>query len=522
MKLWRTSKPFSSELKLHRLWYRSVLVLIAVGLSAQVPIAGPDLPSNKQVIAFLTESIDWYRHCAMKRQIAIDPVDLAFVDAHRQDAAQILQLSFDFARADAQFSTMSERETHKDTSAFATGSPDLAQFVKLEDNTELQRRETSKEIEEIKNRLETLRGNNRRELQAALDATQSRLDVLNAGLATLRQSVEFVRAFTSRESEGLASAIDDFARTVPDVTNPTRVESQVQNSPPIFTAKPHDSGILALSSEVSALGTKISILDDEIQRTDKLRQSSDALRGPLLASINKRLPAVGENALQARDLAELERQKTSLDELAALIKALSPAIIALDKQRVLLAAYESHLSSWRAAVTVEHKKRWNNLLSRLLGATVVIGALVAIGRVVRRATRRRMRNTDRRHVVLVIQRVILWATIVGVTAFAFASDFTSLATFFGLLAAGLAVALQSVIIAALAYFVLVGRRGIRIGDRVEISSVIGDVMDIGWLQFQLREIDKGTRQPTGRMVTFSNSFVFLSPATALSRFSREI
>jgi small-conductance mechanosensitive channel len=152
---------------------------------------------------------------------------------------------------------------------------------------------------------------------------------------------------------------------------------------------------------------------------------------------------------------------------------------------------------------------------------VVIGALVVIGRVVRRATRRRMRNTDRRHVVLVIQRVILWVTIVGVTAFAFASDFTSLATFFGLLAAGLAVALQSVIIAALAYFVLVGRRGIRLGDRVEISGVIGDVMDIGWLQFQLREIDKGTRQPTGRMVTFSNSFVFLSPATALSRFSSE-
>jgi hypothetical protein len=82
----------------------------------------------------------------MKRQVAIDPVDLAFVDAHRQDAAQILQLSFDFARADAQFSTMPEWETHKGSSAFATGSPDLAQFVKLEDNTELQRREAIKEI----------------------------------------------------------------------------------------------------------------------------------------------------------------------------------------------------------------------------------------------------------------------------------------------------------------------------------------------------------------------------------------
>jgi hypothetical protein len=93
MTLWPTPKPSSGELKLHRLW--SLLVLVSVGLSAQVPLARPDLPSNKQVIAFMTESIDWYRHCAMKRQIAIDPVDLAFVDAHRQDAAQILQLSFD-------------------------------------------------------------------------------------------------------------------------------------------------------------------------------------------------------------------------------------------------------------------------------------------------------------------------------------------------------------------------------------------------------------------------------------------
>jgi hypothetical protein len=77
------------------------------------------------------------------------------------------------------------------------------------------------------------------------------------------------------------------------------------------------------------LGRKISVLDEEIRRTDNLRQSSDELHRPLLASINKRLPAVGENALQARDLAELERQKTSLDELAALIKAVSPAILAL-------------------------------------------------------------------------------------------------------------------------------------------------------------------------------------------------
>jgi len=88
------------------------------------------------------------------------------------------------------------------------------------------------------------------------------------------------------------------------------------------------------------------------------------------------------------------------------------------------------------------------------------------------------------------------------------------------LAAGVAVALQSVILSAVGYFVLVGRRGIRIGDRVQISGVTGDVTDIGWLQFQLKEIDTRTQQPTGNVVTFSNSFVLASPATGLSKFKR--
>jgi small-conductance mechanosensitive channel len=149
-----------------------------------------------------------------------------------------------------------------------------------------------------------------------------------------------------------------------------------------------------------------------------------------------------------------------------------------------------------------------------------IGALVGIGTVARRLTDRHIRDAERRHVVRVTVRVVLWFAIVLVVAFSFASDMTSLVTFFGLLTAGLAVALQSVILSALGYFVLVGRRGIKIGDRVQISGVTGDVTDIGWLQFQLKEIDTRTQQPTGNVVMFSNSFVLASSATGLSKFTR--
>ena len=520
MRLGAVTLQVARSLELRRLSYALLLTLITVALSAQVAPGLSDLPSSPQVIAFLTESIDWYRHCALERRVGTEPVDLVFLEDSRGSAAQIVQLSFEFARADAQFAQTPEASDGKTRSAIASSSPDLAHFLQLEKHAELQKTQASYEIELLKNKINTTRAAERRKLEAALDATQSRLDVLQAGLATLQQTIEFVRAFTTRDTGDLLSTVDDLARTIPDVTSPSTAASQAQNPPANLSAKPGDSGILALSSEVSALARKLNILDDAIRRTENLRQVSDQLRSPLLAAINKRLPAVAENALGATDLADLQRQKASLDELSTVLKTLSPAIVALDKQGVLLAAYTAHLKSWRAAVIAQNEKTWKNLISRLLGAAAVIAGLVLIGAVVRRVTRHHMGDTESRHIVLVTERVVLWATIVGVAAFAFASDLASLATFFGLVAAGVAVALQSVIVSAVSYFVLVGRRGIRIGDRVQISGVSGEVTDIGWLQFQLKEIDTRTQQPAGNVVTFSNSIVLASPSTGISKLNR--
>ncbi len=128
-------------------------------------------------------------------------------------------------------------------------------------------------------------------------------------------------------------------------------------------------------------------------------------------------------------------------------------------------------------------------------------------------------DANRRRMFLVVQRILIWLAIVLVIAFAFAPELSSLATFLGLLTAGVAVALQNVILAVVGYFLLVGKLGIRVGDRVRISGVTGDVIDVGLLQFQLREVDQDNEQLTGNVATFSHSFVFVSPATGLFKFS---
>jgi hypothetical protein len=83
----------------------------------------------------------------------------------------------------------------------------------------------------------------------------------------------------------------------------------------------------------------------------------------------------------------------------------------------------------------------------------------------------------------------------------------------------MAVALQNVILASLGYLVLMGKRGIRIGDRVQVSGISGDVINMGMLQFQLREFDVKEECFTGHVATFSNSLVFVSPAIGLLKFN---
>jgi hypothetical protein len=130
---------------------------------------------------------------------------------------------------------------------------------------------------------------------------------------------------------------------------------------------------------------------------------------------------------------------------------------------------------------------------------------------------RHVHDPNRRRFINMSHQFLTLFAITVVVVFLLASGLKSVATYFGLLSAGLLLALENVILATLGS-PLLGKRGIRIGDRVQISGVTGGVIDMGLLQFQLREFDAGIGRHTGHVATFSNSLVFVSPATGLMRF----
>jgi len=103
---------------------------------------------------------------------------------------------------------------------------------------------------------------------------------------------------------------------------------------------------------------------------------------------------------------------------------------------------------------------------------------------------------------------VLWFVIAIVVFSAFATRLDSFVTFAGLITAGVAVALQNVILSMVGYFLLMGKYGIRVGDRVQIGEVRGEVIEIGLVRLYLMEYGRGSVGPTGRVVAFSNSIVF--------------
>lgn len=95
----------------------------------------------------------------------------------------------------------------------------------------------------------------------------------------------------------------------------------------------------------------------------------------------------------------------------------------------------------------------------------------------------------------------------------------SLATFLGLLSAGVAVALKDPLVNLAAWLFILWRRPFAVGDRVQVGNFAGDVIDQRLFQFTLLEIGNwvAADQSTGRLVHVPNGQVFTAPLANYTR-----
>ncbi len=88
--------------------------------------------------------------------------------------------------------------------------------------------------------------------------------------------------------------------------------------------------------------------------------------------------------------------------------------------------------------------------------------------------------------------------------------FESVGTFIGLLSAGLAIAFKDLLVNIGGWLFITIRKPFKIGDRIQINNVTGDVIDLRLFQFSVIEVGNwvDADQSTGRIIHIPNGLVF--------------
>lgn len=487
--------------------------------SAQQNASNKTTPITAQdLIAFLNQTITWQRHFATEQQIATEPADIIFLNDNRGLLNQIVKLSFDFARAEADLLASQSSAAQP-----ATTSDSSARMMELASKAEAQLKNAQTELESLGRQLDKASGPKRRIVEAEIAEVQSEFDLAQARRDAMRNMVQFIAGAGNSASVtgNLKAQIEELQRAVPvaslsDQDRPSASAGTTAAAQVAAAATPkrkdQPAGLLALITNLSALGRKVRDLDDTIRVTTELAETSSSLRTPVVAGLRQLTQKGDELASQpaSNDPATLADEKKQLDALTQQFKSQSAAVMPLAKQRVLLDVYKRSLTNWRTAAKNEYNDELKDLAIRLIALAVVLGLVFAGSALWHKAIFRYVRDPHRRYQLGLIRKIAVWFVIAMVVAFAFASELGSLATFAGLITAGIALALQNVILSVAGYFFLIGKYGVRVGDRVNVAGVTGEVADIGLVRLHLVELASGESdaRPTGRVVVFSNSVVF--------------
>ncbi len=159
----------------------------------------------------------------------------------------------------------------------------------------------------------------------------------------------------------------------------------------------------------------------------------------------------------------------------------------------------------------------NILFDPIVGriVAVVVGFLIiqTLMRFLTHTIDARVRGTSARYQVRRIITIVGYISFVIFITLVFSDQLSSLTVALGVAGAGIAFALQEVIASIAGWFAISFAGFYRIGDRVQLGGIKGDVIDITILRTTLMEIGEWVNadQYNGRIVRIANSFVFKEP-----------
>ena len=166
---------------------------------------------------------------------------------------------------------------------------------------------------------------------------------------------------------------------------------------------------------------------------------------------------------------------------------------------------------------------YNNLPKFLVVVGVMLVAWILV-RLIRPLLRRTLQRWERANAVAALFGIIIWIFAAGISLSILAGDIRALVGSLGLIGLALSWALQTPIESFSGWLLNSFKDYYRVGDRVAVGDVFGDVYQIDFLTTTVWEIGTPERegfvqaeQPTGRLITFPNNEVLAGTVVNLTR-----
>lgn len=515
-----------------------VVLVLALGWSAlraqaqqKAPPPAPARLDRDAILNHLNAVISWYRDSTTKVQTPGEPSDVIYQDNAQNLAAQALRLAFQSAKEEAGVISADEKGVASDDSAQASNVAGQPNYSQVQARVSAQIAGLQLQIDAVNKQLETAPRATRESLIAQRDALQGQIELYKS----MQDAVQKMASFAGAEATGggLEGTISTLARSVPEVLENTKPGAVSKPpTPPARTANP--TGLIGQSAALYGEFADMHSIDGLLDETSRVRDAADGVRGPIRdnlvatiragnAIINQNQP--GENQSGQNQPAQNQTRTNAgpatvrnlapdvqreYRDLTSKFKAYSDALVPLAQEMAVLDQSRSNFEEWRRSIAHESRVTLQTLLTRVLGILFALGLVLLLSELWRRLTFRYIHDARRRRQFLVLRRFVIGFLLGIVIILGFVSEFSSLATFAGFVTAGIAVGLQTVLLSVAAYFFVIGRYGIRVGDRISISGVTGDVIEIGLVRLYLMELAGPAVDlyPTGRIVVFSNSVLF--------------
>ncbi len=480
-------------------------------LAAAVLLAGQSAPSEGDaILAHLNAAIGWYHQVTGLDITAGQPSDILYLENARNSASQALQLAFQASQAQA--TLLAKNKNGQSSNPANSGTVNLDQqttLAKAIASTNDRISQNQAQLDDLNKQIASARGKQRQQFLAQRDSLQGELDLDKTILDAL-QKIASVNASGENGGTGLVGQINQLKQSVPEVfATANKPASSGQTSK---ASRAQDSGLFGLVSILFGQMRDIHDIDQLISETAHLRDTADKLEAPLRDQL-KGLVQQGRDMVNqppASDPAQIAATRQKFEALTAQFKQASAVVVPLRQEMILLDECRGDLQEWHNSIESEYGRVLQSLLIRVAIILVALLFVFVLSELWRHATYRYVADQRRRRQLMLIRRFVTGFLMALVISLGFVSEFSSLATFAGFLTAGIAVALQTVILSVAAYFFLIGRYGVRVGDRLTVGGVTGDVIEIGLVRLYLMELS-GTGvglYPTGRVVVFSNSVMF--------------